>query len=312
MRDRYTVLVEIDGAGMVRPLVSIECADGPPAQGAGEPAAGTGSTAAVEVAPAQAPSAAEHAELLRRACRVARERAGEGTWEVRAASGPAGTDAVVLGHPRPAAALLAALALGWAPGIRPYQGPSASARSRLVALRVCAPGVAEIFAVGTSAGEALRRALELAGTGVSASGSASFGRGGAAVEDPAWAPTLAYLAPRPLAGRLLAPPGRSLAGLGREDLVGEVFVGSDGLVCATRANAERAARPIVLRRFLAPGAFRLPRAAALLGRGVSAEEIGEATGVALWLLAELASIAGADALEADATSMRHRPAKSKW
>ncbi len=304
MRDRYTVLVEIDGAGIVRPLVSIEGADGPPGQETGEPAGGTGSTATVEVAPAQAPSAAEHAELLRRACRVARERAGEGTWEVRAASGPAGTDAVVLGHPRPAAVLLAALALGRAPGSRPDQGPSPSVRPPLVALRVSAPGVAEIFAVGTSAGEALRRALELA----SAGGSGSGGGVGAGAEDPAWAPTVAYLAPRLLVLRPLEPPGRSLAGLRREDLVGEVFVGSDGLVCATRANAERAARPIVLRRFLAPGRFRLPRTAALLRRGVNVEEIGQATGMAPWLLGELASLAGADPGEGDGTSIRRSPA----
>ena len=304
MRDRYTVLVEIDGAGIVRPLVSIECADGPPAQGAGEPAVETGSAATVEVAPAQAPSAAEHAELLHRACGVAREQAGEGAWEVRVASGPAGTDAVVLGHPRPAAVLLAALALGRAPGSRLDQGPSASARSSLVALRVSAPGAAEVFAVGTSAGEALRRALELAGAG----GSSSDGGVGAGAEDPAWAPTLACLAPRLFAPRLLEAPGRSLAGLGREDLVGEVYVGSDGLVCATRANAERAARPIVLRRFLASGRFRLPRTAALLRRGVSVEEIGEATGMAPWLLEELASIAGAGPGEGDGTSIRGSPA----
>ena len=93
-----------------------------------------------------------------------------------------------------------------------------------------------------------------------------------------------------------------MAGLGREDLVGEVFVGSDGLVCATRANAERAARPIVLRRFLAPGPFRLPRSVALLRRGVSVEEIGQATGMAPWLLDELASIARAGRAEGDRTS----------
>jgi hypothetical protein len=304
MRDRYTVLVEIDGAGIVRPLVSIECADGPPAQGAGEPAAGTGSAATVEVAPAQAPSAAEHADLLRRADRAARERAGEGVWEVRVVSGPAGTDAVVLGHPRPAAVLLAALALGRAPGSRLDLGPSPSARSPLVALRVSEPGAVEVFAVGTSAGEALRRTLELAEAG----GRASGGDIGAGAEDPAWAPTLAYLAPGLLAPRLLEPPGRSLAGLGREDLVGEVYVGSDGLVCATRANAERAARPIVLRRFLAPGRFRLPRTAALLRRGVDVEEIREATGMATWLLEELASIAGADPGEGGGTSIRRSPA----
>jgi len=308
MRDRYTVLVEIDGAGIVRPLVSIEGADGPPDQGAGETAGGPGSVATIEVSPAQGLSAAEHADLLRRACVAARERAGAGSWEVRAAPGPAGRDAVVLDRPRPAALLLAALALGRAPGSRPDQVPSAPGRRCSVALRLSAPGDVEIYAVGASAGEALGRALELAGAGGSASGSASFGRDGAAVEDPAWAPTLAYLAPRSLAPRPLDAPGRSLAGLGREDLVGEVFVGSDGLVCATRANAERAARPIVLRRFLAPGRFRLPRTAALLRRGVGVEDIGRATGLAPWLLLELASIAGADPGEGDGTSIRRSPA----
>ena len=302
MRDRYTVLVEIDGAGIVRPLVSIEGADGPPDQGAGETAGGPGSVATIEVSPAQGLSAAEHADLLRRACVAARERAGAGSWEVRVVSGPAGTDAVVLRHLRPAAVLLAALALGREPGSRPDQVPSAPGRRCSVALRLSAPGDVEIYAVGASAGEALCRALELAVGG----GSVSGGRDGATMEDPAWTPTLSYLAPR-----LLVPPGRSVADLGREDLVGEVFVGSDGLVCATRANAERAARPIVLRRFLAPGRFRLPRAAALLRRGVSVEEIGRATGMAPWLLGELASIAGADPGEGDGTSIRRSPANSQ-
>lgn len=302
MRDRYTVLVEIDGSGIVRPLVSVERADGPSEEGAAGTAGDPGPAAMVEVAPAQALSAAEHGGLLRDACNAVRELTERGTWEVRFGPRPGSADAAAVSRPRPAAVLLAALALGRPPGRPGDSGPSRPAVPRSVALRVFAPGAAEIYAVGASAGEALRRALELAVGG----GSVSGGRDGATMEDPAWTPTLSYLAPR-----LLVPPGRSVADLGREDLVGEVFVGSDGLVCATRANAERAARPIVLRRFLAPGRFRLPRAAALLRRGVSVEEIGPATGMAPWLLGELASIAGADPGEGDGTSIRRSPANSQ-
>ncbi len=132
----------------------------------------------------------------------------------------------------------------------------------------------EVMAIDRTFGAALNKALrglEQAGCGLLA-------------EDPAWGPTLAYLSPRG------AGPGGARArtkGLRREDLVGEVFVGEDGLVCASRAGAAAAARPVALRRFLAPSDSRLWRILALLRREVSARELHEATGIAPWFLAEM-------------------------
>jgi hypothetical protein len=111
------------------------------------------------------------------------------------------------------------------------------------------------------------RALEQAGAGLLA-------------EDPAWAATLEYLAgPASRRGDDPRPA--------REELVGEVFVGADGLVCADRANAAVAARPIVLRRFLAPSDSRMWRLLALLRRGIPASELQAVTGIAPWFLAEM-------------------------
>ena len=127
----------------------------------------------------------------------------------------------------------------------------------------------EVMAIDRTFGSALNKALrglEQAGAGL-------------LVEDPAWGPTLDYLA-GPLA-RAADPALR------REELVGEVFVGDDGLVCANRVNAVAAARPVVLRRFVAPSDSRLWRLLALLRRGMPAQELQQATGIAPWFLAEM-------------------------
>ena len=146
----------------------------------------------------------------------------------------------------------------------------------------------EVMAIDRTFGAALNKALrglEQAGAGL-------------LVEDPAWSRTLDYLAgpvsregdggrPARAALRTLGPDTRGSGDLQREELVGEVFVGADGLVCATRANAVAAARPVVLRRFLGPSDSRLWRILALLRRGMPSQEIQQATGIAPWFLAEM-------------------------
>jgi hypothetical protein len=120
----------------------------------------------------------------------------------------------------------------------------------------------EVMAIDRTFGAALNKALrglEQAGAGFLA-------------EDPTWGPTLDYLA-----GPLSRFGDRS-RGASREELLGEVFVGDDGLVCADTANAVRAARPLVLQRFVAPSDSRPWRLLALLRRGLPAAELQLATG----------------------------------
>jgi len=129
----------------------------------------------------------------------------------------------------------------------------------------------EVMAIDRTFGAALNKALrglEQAGAGLLA-------------EDQAWGPTLDYLA-GPVS-RL----GERTKGARPEERLGEVLVGEDGLVCADRANAVRAARPLVLRRFLAPSDSRLWRLLALLRRGIPAHDLQAATGIAPWFLAEM-------------------------
>ncbi len=129
----------------------------------------------------------------------------------------------------------------------------------------------EVMAIDRTFGAALNKALrglEQAGAGFLA-------------EDPAWGPTLDIL------GGPVRGVGERPAALRREDLVGEVFVGQDGLVCADRTNAIAASRPILLRRFLAPSDSRLWRLLALLRRGVPAAELQVATGIAPWFVGEM-------------------------
>jgi carbamoyl-phosphate synthase large subunit len=129
----------------------------------------------------------------------------------------------------------------------------------------------EVMAIDRTFGAALNKALrglEQAGAGFLA-------------EDPAWGPTLDYLAGP------LSRFGERSRGASREELLGEVYVGDDGLVCADTANAIRAARPVVMQRFVAPSDSRLWRLLALLRRGLPAAELQQATGIAPWFLAEM-------------------------
>jgi carbamoyl-phosphate synthase large subunit len=116
----------------------------------------------------------------------------------------------------------------------------------------------EVMAIDRTFGSALNkalRALEQAGAGFLA-------------ENAGWAPTLDYLMEPAAAQPIMTVDG-------------------SGLLCEARAHAERAAYPIVLRRFLGPSDSRLWRILALLRRGMPAETIRGATGISAWFLWEL-------------------------
>jgi carbamoyl-phosphate synthase large subunit len=140
----------------------------------------------------------------------------------------------------------------------------------------------EVMAIDRTFGSALNKALrglEQAGVGPLA-------------EDPAWAPTMAYLA------AALAPndddPGDDAA---------IRWIDADGQACESTRHAERAAAPIVLRRFLAPSDTRLWRVLALLRRSVPEDTIQAATGIHPWFLAEFGRAVG---LEHDVATLGGR------
>jgi carbamoyl-phosphate synthase large subunit len=135
----------------------------------------------------------------------------------------------------------------------------------------------EVMAIDRTFGAALNKALrglEQAGAGFLA-------------EDPSWGPTLDVLSGWAAGGRGGEREPVPEAPLTRADLLGEVFVGPDGLVCPDGEHAAAASRPILLRRFLQPSDSRLWRILALLRRGVPAEDIGRVTGIAPWFLSEM-------------------------
>jgi carbamoyl-phosphate synthase large subunit len=124
----------------------------------------------------------------------------------------------------------------------------------------------EVMAIDRTFGSALQkalRALEQAGSGPLA-------------EEAEWAPTLAYLA----AALVPLDPDADEATPIR-------WTGEAGEACESTRHAERAAAPIVLRRFLAPSDDRLWRILSLMRRGVPEPAIATATGIADWFLAEL-------------------------
>ena len=77
----------------------------------------------------------------------------------------------------------------------------------------------------------------------------------------------------------------------------------DGRACESTRHAERAAAPVVLRRFLAPSDTRLWRVLALLRRRLPETAIHEATGINPWFLAEFGR---AVALERDVATLGAR------
>ena len=126
----------------------------------------------------------------------------------------------------------------------------------------------EVMAIDRTFGAALNKALR----GLEQAGA------GPLAEDPAWRPSLDYLA-AVFAGDLEADePIR--------------WVDERGEACESTRFAHRSAAPIVLRRFLSPSDSRLWRVLALLRRGVPQETIRVATGISPWFLAEMARNVG--------------------
>jgi carbamoyl-phosphate synthase large subunit len=121
----------------------------------------------------------------------------------------------------------------------------------------------EVMAIDRTFGAALNKALR----GLEQAGA------GPLAEDPAWRPTLDYLA-------------AALIGNAEEDTVIR-WIDERGEACESTRFAHRSAAPIVLRAFLAPSDSRLWRVLALLRRGVPEVTIQVATGVAPWFLAEM-------------------------
>ncbi len=102
----------------------------------------------------------------------------------------------------------------------------------------------EVMAIDRTFGSALNKALR----GLEQAGA------GPLAEDPAWLPTLDYLA-------------AALAGDPDEEDAVIRWIGEDGEACESTRLAQRSRHPDVLRRFLAPSDNRLWRVMALLRRG---------------------------------------------
>jgi carbamoyl-phosphate synthase large subunit len=141
----------------------------------------------------------------------------------------------------------------------------------------------EVMAIDRTFGSALNKALR----GLEQAGA------GPLAEDPAWRPTLDYLGGvlgRP-AGAIDADGGAHDEAEIDDDLADDEapirWVDDAGRACESTRHAERAAAPIVLRRFLAPSDSRLWRLLALLRRGVPRSVIEIATGIAPWFIAEM-------------------------
>ncbi len=124
----------------------------------------------------------------------------------------------------------------------------------------------EVMAIDRTFGAALNKALR----GLEQAGA------GPLAEDPAWRPSLDYLA-------------AALAGSDDPDEDAVIrWIDERGDACESTRFAHRSAAPIVLRQFLSPSDSRLWRVLALLRRGVAEETIRVATGISPWFLAEMA------------------------
>jgi carbamoyl-phosphate synthase large subunit len=121
----------------------------------------------------------------------------------------------------------------------------------------------EVMAIDRTFGAALNKALR----GIEQAGA------GPLAEDPAWRPSLDYLA-------------AVLNGDPEEDTVIR-WIDERGEACESTRFAHRSAAPIVLRGFLSPSDSRLWRVLALLRRRVPEAAIQAATGIASWFLAEM-------------------------
>src|SRR5262245_4460968 len=121
----------------------------------------------------------------------------------------------------------------------------------------------EVMAIDRTFGAALNKALR----GLEQAGA------GPLAEDPAWRPSLDYLA-------------AALTGDPEEDTVIR-WIDERGEACESTRFAHRSAAPLVLKSFLAPSDSRLWRVLALVRRGVPEAAIHAATGIAPWFLAEM-------------------------
>jgi carbamoyl-phosphate synthase large subunit len=115
----------------------------------------------------------------------------------------------------------------------------------------------EVMAIDRTFGSALNKALR----------ALEQGGAGFLAENSGWQATLDYLMEPEISQPIVTLDG-------------------GGLICEARAHAERAAYPIVLKRFLAPSDSRLWRILALLRRGMPAERIRGVTGISAWFLWE--------------------------
>ena len=145
----------------------------------------------------------------------------------------------------------------------------------------------EVMAIDRTFGSALNKALR----GLEQAGA------GPLAEDPAWRPTLDYLA------AVLAPADGDVSDDAQAGPI--AWLDAEGQRCESTRLAERSAAPIVLRRFLAPSDSRLWRILALFRRGVAERAVEEATGIAAWFLAEMGRNV---ALEADVAAAAGRVA----
>ncbi|HEX7473190.1 MAG TPA: carbamoyl-phosphate synthase large subunit [Candidatus Limnocylindrales bacterium] len=147
----------------------------------------------------------------------------------------------------------------------------------------------EVMAIDRTFGAALNKALR----GLEQAGA------GPLAEDPAWRPTIDYLA------AVLAVDPDDPEGADDALATPIAWLDGDGQACESTRLAERSAAPIVLRRFLAPSDSRLWRILALLRRGVPERDVEEATGIASWFVAEMGRNV---ALEADVAAAGARVA----
>jgi carbamoyl-phosphate synthase large subunit len=124
----------------------------------------------------------------------------------------------------------------------------------------------EVMAIDRTFGAALNKALR----GLEQAGA------GPLAEDPGWQPTFDYLT------AVFGP------GADDDERAPLRWIDERGQACESTRHAERAAAPIVLRRFLEPSDSRLWRLLGLLRRGLPEAVVQEATGIAPWFLAEMA------------------------
>ncbi len=154
----------------------------------------------------------------------------------------------------------------------------------------------EVMAIDRTFGAALNKALR----GLEQAGA------GPLAEDPAWTPTLAYLAAA-LGDRPGSEPSAWPGALPDDEADTVIrWIDERGEACESTRFAQRSAAPIVLRRFLAPSDNRLWRVLALLRRGVPETDLVTATGINPWFMAELGrSIALERRLRAAGTALLH-------